>query len=72
MTTTLANQCPARNEQEKSEQPKWLILHRPIEPQRRSWGADMAMLVDDLIRHGWVVWREGQEVHVKHRAWVMQ
>jgi len=69
---TIANQCPARNEQAKSEPPKWLILHRPIEPQRRSWGADMARLVDDLISHGWVVWREGHEVHVKHRAWVLQ
>jgi hypothetical protein len=55
-----------------AETPKWLILHRPSEPQRRSWGADMARLVDDLIEHGWVVWREGQEVHVKHRAWVHQ
>jgi hypothetical protein len=32
----------------------------------------MARLVDDLIKHGWVVWREGHEVHAKHRAWVHQ
>jgi len=61
-----------RDAKANSEPPKWLILHRPSEPQRRSWGADMARLVDDLTRHGWVVWREGHEVHVKHRAWVMQ
>lgn len=55
-----------------TDQPKWLVVHRPVEPQRRSWGPDMARLVDDFVRNGWVVWCEGREVHVKHRAWVMQ
>lgn len=63
-----------RDAKANSEPPKWLILHRPEpnDPQRRTWGADMARLVDGLVHHGWVVWREGHEVHVKHRAWVMQ
>lgn len=61
-----------RGAKDNVEPPKWLVLHRPSEPQRRSWGADMARLVDDLIRCDWVVWREGSEVHVKHRAWVHQ
>lgn len=68
MSTNVLDETRTSN----AEPPKWLILHRPLEPQRRSWGADMARLVDDLIRCDWVVWREGHEVHVKHRAWVHQ
>lgn len=66
MTANLLDEAPACN----TEPPRWLILHRPSEPQRRSWGADMAQLVNDLIAHDWVVWREGPEVHVKHRAFL--
>jgi hypothetical protein len=65
----LLDEAPTRN----TEAPKWLILHRPppIERQRRSWGQDMAFVVDALINSGeWVMWREGHEVHVKHRAFM--
>ena len=52
-----------------SEAPRWLVLHRPVgNPQRRTWGPDMQRLADDLIKHDWVMWREGQEAHFKHRC----
>ena len=61
----LLDERPACN----SEAPRWLVLHRPVDPpQRRSWGADMARLADDLVKHGWVMWREGSDVHLKHRC----
>jgi hypothetical protein len=52
-----------------SEALRWLVLHRPVgDPQRRTWGPDMQRLGDDLVKHGWVTWREGQEAHFKHRC----
>lgn len=65
MQTNILDERPACN----TDAPRWLVLHRPVDqPQRRAWGADMARLVEDLIRCDWVMWREGQEVHVKHRC----
>jgi hypothetical protein len=52
----------------------WIVLHRTKDqlPQRRTWGPDMAKLLDDLIAHDWLHWTEadGAEVHVRHRAFM--
>lgn len=54
--------------QRNSEAPTWMVLHGGVGAQRRRWGPDMAQLAEDLVRHGWVMWREGAEAHLKHRA----
>jgi hypothetical protein len=49
--------------------PMWIILHGGVGSQRRRWGADLARLADDLVAtYGWVMWREGDEAHLKHRS----
>ena len=64
--TNLLDKEPARNSE---AEPLWMVLHRPVgNPQRRRWGADMKHIADELIRHGWVMWREGSDAHFKHRC----
>jgi hypothetical protein len=66
--TTLANQAHARNTSSENDPPKWFVLHSALGAQRRRWGDDMARLADDLLAHGWVVWRSGDQVEAKHRC----
>lgn len=49
-------------------EPIWMVLHTPSGSQRRRWGADMARIADELVRCDWVIWRDGSEVHAKHRC----
>jgi hypothetical protein len=68
----LVDEAPARNTAKRK--PMWIVLHRTKDqlPQRRTWGPDMAKLLDDLIAHDWLHWTEadGAEVHVRHRAFM--
>jgi hypothetical protein len=46
-----------------------MVLHNATGSQRRRWADDVARLTAQLVtEHGWVMWREGADVHVKHRA----
>jgi hypothetical protein len=47
----------------------WMVIHGGVGSQRRRWGFDVARLADDLVeKYGWVMWREGNEAHLKHRS----
>ena len=49
--------------------PMWMVIHGGVGSQRRRWGFDVARLADDLVeKYGWVMWREGNEAHLKHRS----
>lgn len=66
----LLDETPTRNTAEPD--PVWMVLHTPSGAQRRRWGEDMARIVNDLVKHDWLVWTEsdGAEVHAKHRAFM--
>lgn len=63
MTNNLSCTSPEGN---TDPEPKWLVIHYPVDrPKRQRW---LRQLADDLVAHGWVIWREGADAHVKHRS----
>ncbi len=66
MSTNILDQSPECNAE---PEPKWIVLHNASGAQRRRWNHFQARLCDELVGlYGWVSWREGHDVHVKHRC----
>ena len=62
MQHNLLDQSPKSN---GDAEPRWMVIHYPIEPKRHRWSAELA---ETLINYGWVIWREGADAHRKHRC----
>lgn len=67
-TLPLANHR-VENDTVKRKNPRWMMLHGGIGPQRYSW-CDWAAGVTTLLTSTgqWVATQEGDELHIKHRS----
>lgn len=54
-------------------EPLWIVLHGGAGAQRYRWGEWAKGVADTLVSSGqWIIYRDGNQVELKHRSMVLQ